>query len=93
MVCVTCPAAADAAAAPPETDLRRERRSHFAGFEGLLTPGQRRVVELHYVGGRFGRSRKGPARDRVLLHKALRRLAEGWGRVGAPAGDLGDERH
>ena len=74
---MTCPAAvAEGAALPPETDLRRERRAHFAGFEGLLTPGQRRIVELHYVGGRFGRSRKGPARDRVLLHKALRRLAE-----------------
>jgi hypothetical protein len=74
---VTCPdAVAGGAALPPETDLRRERRAHFAGFEGLLTPAQRRVVELHYVGGRFGRSRKGPARDRVLLHRALRRLAE-----------------
>ena len=91
---MACPAAvAGGAALPPETDRRRVRRVHFAGFEGLLTAGQRRVVELHYVGGRHGRSRTGPARDRVGLHKALRRLAEGWGRVGAPAGDLGDERH
>ena len=73
---MTCPAdVAESAALPPETDLRRERRSHFAGFEGLLTT-RRCVVELHYVGGRFGRSRKGPARDRVQQHKALRRLAE-----------------
>ena len=61
---------------PPDTDLRRARRAHFEGFAGLLTPSQRRVVEQNYVGGRYGRSRRTPARDRVLLHKALRRLAE-----------------
>ena len=87
---MTCPAAvAEGAALPPETDLRRERRAHFAGFEDLLTAGQGRVVELHYVGGRHGRSRKGPARDRVLLHKALRRLAEAGVEVELPPATWG----
>ena len=31
--------------------------AHFAGFADALTAGQRRVVELHYVGGWHGRSR------------------------------------